>query len=109
MSRKEPGKVPEQVVVYMDESDRNLLEEVVKKTGLSRTELFRRGLRQIAGQVLPGRRPGGAFEYLIANARNDGFPADVSERHDFYLYGGGYDAVLERRAATPKKKRARIR
>ena len=41
--------------------DVQLLDAVVRKTGLSKTELFRRGLRQLAGSVLPERRPGSAY------------------------------------------------
>jgi hypothetical protein len=100
-------KLREQVVVYLDHADGELLEEVAKKTGLAKTEVFRRGLKQIAGQVLPGRRIGSAFEYLINNAAKDDFPADASERLDDYLYGGRPTKALRRRKKRPKGARLR--
>jgi hypothetical protein len=106
MSGKSTKRVKEQVVVYMDEDDVQLLDDVVRKTGLSKTELFRRGLRQLAGSVLPERRPGSGFAYLIATAERDDFPADASERLDEYLYRS---VSRTRRTKTTKRKRARVR
>jgi hypothetical protein len=89
----------------MDDSDRKLLERVVEKTGLSRTEVFRRGLRQIAGETFY-QKPGFAFERLIANGIEGG-PDDVSERHDFYL-GKAYEQ-FEENARPPRRKKGRAR
>lgn len=97
-----PRRVREQVVVYLDARDRALLEEMAEATGLPRTELFRRGLRRLAEEVLTEKRPGYSLEYLVATASDTSFPPDISERHDYYLYGGGYEKHL-------KKKRARAR
>ncbi|MGQ0560975.1 MAG: ribbon-helix-helix protein, CopG family [Gemmatimonadota bacterium] len=93
----------EQVVVYLDDRDRALLEEMAEKTGLARTELFRRGLRRLAEETLAQSKPGSALDFLIATAADDGLPPDVAERHDEYLYGGGYEKK------KPAKKRARPR
>lgn len=91
-------RVREQAVVYLGQRDRALLENLTKTTGLSRTEIFRRGLWALASQILPPRETS-AFEYLIANATDADVPPDFSERSDEYLYGGGYDALI-RGAAT---------
>jgi len=41
--KSKPQRVREQVVVYLGAQDRALLEELSEKTGLAKTELFRRG------------------------------------------------------------------
>lgn len=90
MPKQKPKRVREQVVVYLDARDRALLEELAGRTGLARTELFRRGLRRLAAELSGEQKPGSSLSYLIATATDDGLPSDVSERHDEYLYGGGY-------------------
>ena len=90
MSGKPKRRVREAVMVYLDSRDRALLERIVEKTGLSRTELLRRGLWQIAGRELGDAKPGSAFEYLVETASDEDVPADLSARADHYLYGGGY-------------------
>jgi hypothetical protein len=103
--KRESKRVREQVVVYLDARDHALLDEMTEKTGLPKTELFRRGLRRLADETLGERRPGSSLRYLVATARDDGFPPDVAERADYYLYGGGYEARLK----GAKRKRARPR
>jgi len=103
MPKREPKRVREQVMVYLDARDRALLEKMTEKTGLAKTELFRRGLRRLADETLGENRPGSSLRYLVSTASDDGFPPDVAERADYYLYGGGYDARLKR----TKRKRAR--
>ncbi|CAN5403407.1 hypothetical protein BH09GEM1_BH09GEM1_34850 [soil metagenome] len=106
---KKPKRVREPVMVYLDERDRALLESVVAKTGLARTELLRRGLRQIASQELGETSAGSAFEFLVDSASDQDVPADLSARPDHYLYAGGYAQwAAERKTAAPPKKRARI-
>lgn len=102
MAREKPKRVREQVVVYLDDRDRALLEQMAEKTGLARTELFRRGLRRLADETMGEKKRGSSLAHLIATAADDGFSPDVAERHDEYLYGGGYQK-------QPKKKRARTR
>ena len=102
MARRKPKQVREQVVVYLDAQDRALLEELAERTGMPRTELFRRGLRRLAVDLGGERASGSSLEYLAETAVNDAFPPDVAERHDEYLYGGGYH-----RAAKPKRARPR--
>lgn len=89
MKGKSKG-VREQAVVYLDSRDSALLQQMADKTGLAKTELFRRGLRRLAEETLRGRRAGSSLAHLIATGTNDAFPADVAERHDQYLYEGGY-------------------
>jgi hypothetical protein len=84
--RRDPDRVREPVQVYLDRQDRDLLERLVESTGLPRTELIRRGLRALAAEKLTSQPPGGSMEGLIGafgDAPDD--PADLSERHDFYL------------------------
>jgi hypothetical protein len=100
MPKQKPKAVREQVVVYLDARDRELLEDLAERTGLARTELFRRGLRRLAAELPGGSEPGASLSHLIATAQDDGLPPDVAEHHDAYLYGGGY---------PKKRKRARPR
>ena len=102
MTQRKSKRVREQVVVYLDDRDRALLEEMAEKTGLARTELFRRGLRRLAEETMGARKRGSSLAYLIATATEDAFPPDLSVRHDEYLYGGGAEK-------KPKSKRARAR
>lgn len=97
-----PKRVHEQAVVYLDSRDSALLQRMADKTGLAKTELFRRGLRRLAEETLPGRKAGSSLAHLIATGADDAFPADVAERHDHYLYEGGYQK-------TRRKKRAGTR
>ena len=107
MAVDKPRHVREQVVVYLDERDRALLEEMAAKTGLARTELFRRGLRRLADDTFIERKPGSSIDWLIANASDAAFPPDAAERHDYYLYGGGYAKWLKKQKT--KQTRARPR
>ncbi|HEV8357296.1 MAG TPA: hypothetical protein VGQ17_11075 [Gemmatimonadales bacterium] len=107
MPPKKPTRVRQQVMVYLDARDRALLEEVAEKTGLARTEIFRRGLRKFAGGALGEKKPGSAIDLLIATATPDGFPPDVAERHDYYLYGGGYEKRLTKRKRRTRRARPR--
>jgi hypothetical protein len=95
MPKQKPKQVREQVVVYLDARDRALLEELAEKSGLPRTELFRRGLRRLAEELLGEKKPGSSLGYLVASGRDDGLPPDVAARHDDYLYGGGYERGLK--------------
>lgn len=96
MSKKRADRVREQVVVYLGSRDRQLLDEMTERTGLAKTEVFRRGLRRLADEVLSERKPGSSLAHLIATASDDGLPEDVAERHDEYLCGGGYPTKRDR-------------
>src|SRR5574338_1462784 len=99
---KRPSKqVREQVVVYLDARDRALLEDLTKTTGLPKTELFRRGLRRLAGDASSGRAPGYSMRQLIAAADDDDFPPDFSERAAEYMYGRKAPQRKPRKRARP--------
>jgi hypothetical protein len=91
-------RVREQVVVYLDARDRKLLDEMTEATGLPKTELFRRGLRRLAEDILSETEPGSSLRYLMATAAEDEFPPDVAERADDYLYGGYAGRAGKKRA-----------
>lgn len=100
-----PKRVREQVVVYLEPRDRQLLEELAARTGLARSELLRQGLWQLGHLTLRENRPGSATDYLMTTAGDDGFPPDVAARHDRYLSGGGSEAWRGKQ----KKRKARNR
>jgi hypothetical protein len=102
MTRRKADRVREQVVVYLDRTDRELLEEMAERTGLARTELFRRGLRRLAEETIGAEsEPGSSLPYLIG-AIKDG-PRDLSARPDYYLYGGGYEKWERERRRRKKR------
>ena len=102
MTKAAPKRVREQVVVYLDERDRALLDELTKATGLPKTELFRRGLRRLAEQALTRTAPGFSLRQLVATAENDDLPPDVAERADDYLYRGQYKRRKPAKRARPR-------
>ena len=103
-----PKKVREQAVVYLSDRDRGLLEELAQETGLSRTELFRRGLWALAAQLRAPKHVS-AMEMLIAMSDDVAGPSDFSERSDDYQYGGGHPPpdVRVRAVAEPAKESRR--
>ena len=100
--KRKPQRVREQVVVYLAAQDRELLERMTKETGLAQTELFRRGLRRLADEMLAERKPWSSFDRLVGALDGADLPSDLSVRHDEYLPGGGYEPPR-----TLKQKRAR--
>lgn len=93
---KNPMRVRARAVVYLTPRERELLERLMNETGLSRTEIFRRGLRRIADEMLSTRRPGASIDYLVSMAEDGDAPNDLAKWADHYLYGGGH---AERRKA----------
>lgn len=84
----QPSKVREPFQVYLDPADRTLLDDMAERTGLSRAEILRRGLRRVAGDLLEEKERGSAFEHLVGALGDDSsLPTDLTERHDAYLYG----------------------
>lgn len=100
--QKKTRRVREQVVVYLEPRDRELLEHLAAATGLPRTELFRRGLRRLADELPAEQKPGSSLDHLIATSLESDRPADVAERHDFYLYGGGYHDQVKKKKKGKK-------
>jgi hypothetical protein len=99
---KKKKVVREQAVVYLDARDSALLQQMADSSGLAKTEIFRRGLRRLAEELLPQRRAGSSLAHLIATAADDSFPVDVSERHDHYLYEGGYQSPVKKKVADSR-------
>jgi hypothetical protein len=92
-------RVREPVQVYLDPSDRDLLEELTRRTGLARAELLRRGLRQLGDRLLGDRAPGWSLDALTgALGEASDLPADLAARHDEYLYGTGPKPKPRKRA-----------
>jgi hypothetical protein len=85
-SKKTPSLVREPVQVYLDQSDRALLDKVARKSGLSRAEILRRGVRRMAAELLADESPMLRFihEQTPGTWPVD-TPADAAEHHDRYL------------------------
>lgn len=82
--RPKAVKVP--VQVYMDRTDRSLLDQVARAEGISRAEVLRRGVRAYARQrIPPGEGPLDRFMREIANSDWPPGPTDIGVRHDDYL------------------------
>lgn len=81
-------RVREPVQVYLDPHDRSLLDELSERSGLSRAELLRRGLRRLAAEQVPDRSPGWSLDRVVGvlGPAAD-LPEDLAARHDEYLYG----------------------
>ena len=109
-SSKGPKRVREQLQLYLDAPDKALLEEMVRATGLPRTELFRRGLRSLAESTLGERAPGWSLERLVG-ALGDGpdIPTDLAAHHDAYLYAPRTRRVAERDHAPAGSRRGKPR
>jgi hypothetical protein len=84
MSRSEkPGRVRQPVQVYLDRGDKELLDEVARKAGLSRAEILRRGLRRVADEILTEKPRGFSLNSLIDSLGGvDDLPRDLSSNHD---------------------------
>ncbi len=79
---KRARAVREPLQVYLAADERALLGRVAQATGLARAEVLRRALRSYAAERGAVRSP--LFE-LIADSRDDDWPADIATRHDDYL------------------------
>ena len=103
--RKADRVVREPVQVYMDASDRELLERAAVSSGLSRAEVLRRGLHRFAAELLADTSPALAFlESAASAAPNDAAP-DVAARHDEYL--ANWEAASWREPVGPRITRKR--
>jgi hypothetical protein len=83
--RKASSVVREPVQVYMDASDRELLEKAAVASGLSRAEVLRRGLHRYAAELLADTSPALAFLESAASVVPNEPSRDVAEKHDQYL------------------------
>ncbi len=87
MSKKKADRVKEPMQVYLAESDRSLLDELALTRSVSRAEVLRQGIRRLAMDRVAESTPGRSLDALIG-AFGDAadIPADLSVRHDEYLY-----------------------
>lgn len=91
--------VREPVQVYLARPDRKLLDRVAEKSGLSRAEVLRRGLRRLAAELLADEDPMSAFMREMAEAPWPGrAPTDIARRHHEVLA----ESYLDRH--KPRKK-----
>ncbi len=82
MKKKAEKTVREPLQVYLAPDERALLDEVAARTGLSRAEVLRRGLRSFAADQAQGSSP--LLDFLLGLSDGD-WPADLAERHDDHL------------------------
>lgn len=107
MSPRKPERVVrEPVQVYMDVSDRALLEQASVASGLSRAEVLRRGLHRFAAELLADTSPALAFLESAASVVPVDSAPDVAARHDEYLADWEMASWKE---ASPRAKSARKR
>jgi hypothetical protein len=84
--RPRDSAVREPIQVYLATPDRKLLDRVAEKTGISRAEVLRRGIRRVAAEVLLNENPMLAFmDEMHAAKWPANTPTDVARRHDHYL------------------------
>jgi hypothetical protein len=87
MTAKKPSRIREPVQVYLDPSDRALLDTVAERSALPRSEVLRVALRRLAADLPRAERPGASFSLLVGSLDGAaGVPRDLAERHDDYLY-----------------------
>ena len=74
--------VREPIQVYLDRSEREDLDRLATKLGVSRAEILRRGIRALA--VADARSVYDAMDRVIG-MEFPGAPVDLADRHDDYL------------------------
>lgn len=103
---RRPKVVREPIQVYLDRGERAILDRVAGETGLSRTEVLRRGLRRFAIEQQKGLGPMERFmRELAASAWPADTPRDLGLNHDKYLAEIYMDTHED--AALPRKPRRR--
>ncbi|MFI5243705.1 MAG: ribbon-helix-helix protein, CopG family [Gemmatimonadales bacterium] len=87
-SLKNLGRVREPIQVYLDASDRALLDSFAGQSSQSRAEVIRIAIRRLAEELPRAKRPGASLATLVGalDAARD-VPRDLAARHDEYLYG----------------------
>jgi Ribbon-helix-helix protein, copG family len=86
MSDPPRRSVREPIQVYLDPADRELLDAIAARSGLSRAEVLRRGIRRVGAEVLGGGDAALTFlDEMVAGGWPADMPDDVGERHDDYL------------------------
>ena len=91
-------RVREPVQAYLEHPDLELLEGVSARTGYSKAEVIRQGIRRLAQELDLASRPGAGLSGLIgALDEAPALPRDLAARHDDYLYGSPEDSAKRRR------------
>lgn len=82
--------VREPVQVYLAPDDKELLEELARRAGVSQAEVLRRGIRRLSAELDQSARPGASLDVLIgALGSGANLPTDLAAHHDDYLYDAG--------------------
>ena len=82
-----PKEVREPVQVYLDARDRAMLDAMAKRESVPRSDVLRMALRRLSAELLGEDRPGASLSSLVGVLDAAlAVPADLSERHDEYLY-----------------------
>lgn len=76
-------RVREPIQVYLTEPERQVLDELAHRQGVSRAEVLRRGLEALARDQQPTFYE--AMDKLIGVLQGTDTPPDLAERHDEYL------------------------
>ena len=77
----------EPVQVYLDGRDRSLLDALAERSGVSRAEILRLGLRRLAAETSGEERTGASLQSLVGSLDSVAeVPTDLAARHDDYLY-----------------------
>lgn len=82
MSSKRRRAVREPLQVYLTTDERAVLDALAARTGLSRAEVLRRGIRAFGAEQAGASSP--LLSFLLS-LRGDHWPPDLAERHDDYL------------------------
>lgn|SRR5574341_683891 len=75
--------VREPLQVYLSPAEREQLDRLAERTGLSRAEVLRRGIKSFAAEVQGVDSP---MLRWIEKYGDADVPADLGSRHDDYLY-----------------------
>jgi len=79
--------VREPVQVYLDERDRDLLEELSARSSLSKAELLRLGLRHLSAEMLTEGKLGGSLDSLVGVLdKSPRVPRDLAAKHPPLLH-----------------------
>jgi hypothetical protein len=82
--------VREPVQVYLAPEDKELLEALAQRAGVSQAEVLRRGIRRLSAELDQSARPGSSLGILIgALGGLPDLPTDLAAHHDDFLYDAG--------------------
>ncbi len=103
-SHDNPSRVSEPVQVYLDRSQRRLLEQLADELGLTKSDVIRRGIEALERQMTdPAEHPALRIIGIASGESTKAIGYDVAREHDRYL------AESEEKSwkAAPRRKRGR--